>query len=329
MKLKEFPFEIILKWYKQNWRHNLPWRINQTPYTVWISEIFLQQTQVSRVVDYFNNVTKKFPDIQSLASTDYDTFFPYYQWLGYYSRARNMLKTAEIIHNQYDNSFPENYKELIALPGIWPYTAQAILAFWFGQNILAFDTNIEKIFARYYFWSRFVKLSKEFKISIQKQFEKTGISWRDINAALMDFSSTIDKNEKNLIDFSSYSLADSKFFKEKWKSENKPEKIKINHDKKKVEIFVILHKDHREYYSSHDDEFQTFSLWKHEWNHRHFIQNYFQKKYNIALSVRPAYKKTQHAFYYHAQIQLWKHDFWIFTKKDKLEWEEHNIKKRL
>jgi A/G-specific adenine glycosylase len=77
--MKKFPFEIILNWYEKNGRHSLPWREKQTPYHVWISEIFLQQTQVSRVINYFENVTKRFPDIESFAKTDYDTFFPYYE----------------------------------------------------------------------------------------------------------------------------------------------------------------------------------------------------------------------------------------------------------
>ena len=100
--MKDFPFHIILDWYKTHGRHDLPWRHKQTPYHVWISEIFLQQTQVTRVREYFNNVVERFPDIESLAATNYDTFFPYYKGLGYYSRARNMLKTAKIIVDQYN-----------------------------------------------------------------------------------------------------------------------------------------------------------------------------------------------------------------------------------
>jgi A/G-specific adenine glycosylase len=107
-----------------------------------------------------------------------------------------MLKTAQIISEKYNWEFPENFKELTNLPGVWPYTAQAILSFWHNQNILAFDTNIEKIFARYYYGSRFYKLSPTDKKSIQASFEKTWISWRNINAAMMDFASNIDINEK-------------------------------------------------------------------------------------------------------------------------------------
>ena len=74
-----FPFHIILSWYQKNGRHQLPWRIHQTPYTVWISEIFLQQTQVSRVEKYFQKVIEVYPTVFDLAKTDYETFFPYYE----------------------------------------------------------------------------------------------------------------------------------------------------------------------------------------------------------------------------------------------------------
>ena len=338
--MKKFPFEIILNWYQKNGRHWLPWREKQTPYHVWISEIFLKQTQVSRVINYFEKVTERFPDIESFAKTDYDTFFPYYEWLGYYSRARNMLKTAKIIQEEYAWVFPEDYNELIWLPGIWPYTAQAILAFWYNKNMLAFDTNIEKIFARYYFWSRFTKLSKEFKKEIQEQFETycsihspvgRGLGWgqisgRAINAALMDFSSLLDINEKNNIDWNNYPLTKSVFFEKQWSDEHKPEKKWIKIDKKDAQILVFIHQDHKEYYSSDPDNFKPFLLEKTSLDHRHYIKDYFKTNFWLSLSVRPAYKKIAskewNYFYYHAQIQAGEHDFWVFGKKEKEEWEE-------
>lgn len=79
MKIKTFPFDTILDWYEKNGRHTLPWRMQQTPYHVWVSEIFLQQTQVSRVINYFEKVIQKFPDIHSLAQSNYEEFFPYYE----------------------------------------------------------------------------------------------------------------------------------------------------------------------------------------------------------------------------------------------------------
>ena len=120
--MQAFPWATLLDWYQDHGRHELPWR-NYTPlseeillYRVWISEIFLQQTQVSRVIGYFDRVLTRFPDIDSLAHTDYDTFFPYYQGLGYYSRARNMLKTAKEVVEKYHGVFPKEKEKLEKLP---------------------------------------------------------------------------------------------------------------------------------------------------------------------------------------------------------------------
>ena len=312
----------------------------QTPYHVWISEIFLQQTQVSRVREYFNNVVERFPDIHSLATTDYDTFFPYYKWLGYYSRARNMLKTARIIVDEYGWEFPQSYSELLKLPGIWPYTSEAILAFWFDESILAFDTNIEKIFARYYLWSRFLKLSKEQKQELQTMFQKyvnspspagegaRGWGGREINAALMDFSTAIDLNNKDAIDWDTYLLVDWVFFKEKWKAEIKPEKKKKSLKKEWADLIIFIHKDHKVYYSENPDRLEPWILKNVPREHRHFIQEYFEKNYNLELSVRPAYKQIKwepNLFFYHAQVQTGTHDFWEFSKGEKIESEDSFI----
>lgn len=315
-----FPFEKILDWYRWNGRHELPWRLKQTPYYVWISEIFLQQTQVSRVESYFKKVIEAFPNIEAFAKLSYEDFFPYYEGLWYYSRARNMLKTAKIVTENYHWEFPNNYDDLLKLPWVWPYTAQAILSFWHNQNILAFDTNIEKIFARYYLGSRFKKLSKWEKNEIQKAFEKTWISGREINAALMDFSSFIDKNEISQIDFENYPLKESIFYKERGKNEIKPIKITEKFNKNEAEIVVFLHKDHKIYYSSDYDNFLPFELGQSGEDHRHFIKDYFLQNYWLSLSVRPAFKKWKKVgktyFLYHAQIQKWTSKFWEFMKDD-------------
>lgn len=324
MNFTAFPFEIILDWYEKNGRHHLPWRLKQTPYHVWISEIFLQQTQVSRVETYFEKVIQAFPTLKDFAKLEYEEFFPYYEGLGYYSRARNMLKTAKIIDEKYHSIFPDNYDDLINLPWIWPYTSQAILSFWYWKSILAFDTNIEKIFSRYYFGTKFKKLSKEEKNKIQKSFENLWISARDINAAMMDFSSLIDKNEISQIDFETYPLKESVFYKERGKNEIKPIKTLEKFDKKEAEIYVFIHLSHTIYYSSDYDNFLSFELWKHSWDHRHFIKDFFIENYKLSLSVRPAFKKIKKAgktyFFYHAQIQAGKPNFWEFTKNDYMQY---------
>jgi A/G-specific adenine glycosylase len=116
-----FPFQILLDWYQTNGRHDLPWRDYNFDkkilgYRVWLAEIILQQTQASRGAIYFEKIIKRFPNIESLADTNYETFFEYYDGLGYYSRARNMLATAKQIVEKYDGTFPHDYGLLITLP---------------------------------------------------------------------------------------------------------------------------------------------------------------------------------------------------------------------
>lgn len=328
--MKTFPFDIILDWYQKNGRHHLPWREKQTPYHVWVSEIFLQQTQVSRVEWYFLKVIDAFVDVFAFAKLDYDQFFPYYEGLGYYSRARNMLRTAKIIVDDFWGVFPKDYRTLISLPGVWPYTAQAILAFWYDESILAFDTNIEKIFSRFYFGSRFYRLTQEQKQELQKMFQQTGLSGRMMNAALMDFSSLLDKNEISQIDFETYPLKESLFFQERWKNEIKPIKTTEKFDKKQAEIVVFLHQDHKVYFSCDYDVYKPFSLWISPWDHRHVVKEYFLHSFWLAVSVRPAFKKLKKAgktyFLYHAQIQKGKANFWEFGREEYEEkWEEWGI----
>jgi len=320
MHIPDFPFHVIADWYTDHGRHSLPWRTNQTPYSVWISEIFLQQTQVSRGEKYFFSVIADFPTLEDFAKLSYEQFFPYYDGLGYYSRAKNMLKTAKIIVEKYNGKFPNTFQELVQLPGIGPYTAQAILAFGYDYPVLAFDVNIKKIFSRFYLWSRQKPLSREMQHTLQKQFEKSKISGRQINAALMDFASLVDKNNTQHIDWTNYPLKNSIFYQEKWLSEEKWAKPHTNFNRTSARIFVFLHENHKKYFSTHPDKFQPVSLSPTSEDHRHAIKKYFIQNFSIAVSVRPPFLKKQHAwetyFCYHAQIQKWDEtDFWEFQKE--------------
>ena len=161
-----FEYHALLNWHTKNGRHNLPWRqfseLDQgnRAYRIWLSEILLQQTQADRVTSYYNRILERYPTIEDLSQTSYEDFFPYYQGLGYYSRARNLLKTAQIVTREYSGILPLASELLIKLPGIGPYTAEAIRAFAYDLPTLSFDTNLDKIFARYYHGSRYTQLSK-------------------------------------------------------------------------------------------------------------------------------------------------------------------------
>lgn len=126
----------------------LPWRQNRTAYRVWISEIMLQQTQVVTVIPYFERWMKTFPDIRSLAAAPEQDVLKAWEGLGYYSRARNILKTARLLSESFDGKLPGNFEALRKLPGIGDYTAGAIASLAFGENVPAADGNVLRVMAR-------------------------------------------------------------------------------------------------------------------------------------------------------------------------------------
>jgi A/G-specific adenine glycosylase len=137
----------LLKWYETYGRHELPWRNTDDMYHIYLSEIMLQQTQVNRVRDeYYPQFLEKFPSLQALANANQDDVLSAWSGLGYYSRARNLHKTAIAS----PLALPESEKELIQLPGIGRYTASAICSFGHNQNIPVVDTNIARVIKRYF-----------------------------------------------------------------------------------------------------------------------------------------------------------------------------------
>lgn len=141
----------VLKWYSKNQRV-LPWRVRgggkTDPYKVWLSEIMLQQTTVATVIPYFSKFLDKWPDIHSLANAEDAEVMAAWAGLGYYARARNLLKCARVISQDYDGKFPSDIESLLLLPGIGPYTAAAISTIAFGSAATVMDGNIERIVSR-------------------------------------------------------------------------------------------------------------------------------------------------------------------------------------
>jgi len=143
----ENPHTKLLQWYEIHGRHDLPWRNTDDIYHIYLSEIMLQQTQVSRVcAEYYPQFLAKFPTIESLGDSPLDDVLASWSGLGYYSRARNLHKTAQIA----SSGLPSTQKELIKLPGIGQYTASAICSFGHHQNIPVVDTNIARVIKRFF-----------------------------------------------------------------------------------------------------------------------------------------------------------------------------------
>jgi A/G-specific adenine glycosylase len=137
----------LLAWYAQHAR-NLPWRGNHDPYTIWVSEIMLQQTRVESVIPYFRIWLERFPDIPALARASQQEVLALWEGLGYYSRARNMHRAAQIIMKEWNGELPQDPQALSKLPGIGRYTAGAIASIGFGKDAPALDGNIRRVMAR-------------------------------------------------------------------------------------------------------------------------------------------------------------------------------------
>ncbi len=147
----------LLEWYDANARE-IPWRvpphdhaqgIRANPYHVWLSEVMLQQTQVATVKDYFHKFITKWPTLDGLAQSDQEDVLKAWAGLGYYSRARNLKKCADVVVAEYDGKFPQTFEELKKLPGIGDYTASAIASIAFDQPVAVLDGNVERVMSRH------------------------------------------------------------------------------------------------------------------------------------------------------------------------------------
>lgn len=139
----------LTKWYLQN-KRDLPWRNTQNPYFIWLSEIMLQQTRVAQGLPYFLSFTAVFPTVFDLANASEEQVLKLWQGLGYYSRARNLHKTAQKIAFEYNGIFPDNYTDLLQLKGIGDYTAAAIASFSYNEVVPVVDGNVFRVLSRYF-----------------------------------------------------------------------------------------------------------------------------------------------------------------------------------
>ncbi|MCI0542176.1 hypothetical protein L0Y69_00255 [bacterium] len=294
MKINNLFLTEILPWYKKHGR-KLPWRKARiSAYEVWVSEVMLQQTQVSRVMVYYARFLKKFPTVEHLASASWEEFLPYYEGLGYYARGRNMLATAKIVAKKYHGEFPREKKLLVELPGIGEYTASAILSFTYGEPEVAFDTNFKKIFKT--------------RERAEKVFRDSGVSSRIFNNAVMDWGSVsrrttppakgeMGEAPRGLVAIRPLRPAGTS----PWQGRRKP-----------ILTIVILHENHKKYYSLNKKKYESFKMPEGVVT-REEIKKYFLEEYKLKISIRPPHKKEiingKMNIFINAQILLGKHQF--------------------
>tara|TARA_Y100000590_G_scaffold467384_1_gene646117 strand:+ start:697 stop:1731 length:1035 start_codon:yes stop_codon:yes gene_type:complete len=189
---------LLINWYNKFGR-NLPWRVQESelanPYWVWISEIMLQQTTVQTVKSRFVKFIKRWPTVQELANASIDDVLHEWQGLGYYNRAHNLHKCANLIVKEYDGTFPSEVNELIKLPGIGQYTSSALAAIAFKKPVVAIDVNVDRVFSRLYALEETPSLRRKKIITKSKNFINSGNS-QIISQALMDFGSIVCTSKK-------------------------------------------------------------------------------------------------------------------------------------
>ena len=138
----------LVAWQKQHGRSTLPWQNTRDPYRVWLSEIMLQQTQVSTVLDYYARFLQRFPDVRALASAQLDEVLGLWSGLGYYSRARNLHRCAQQVVSDHGGEFPASALALQTLPGIGRSTAAAVASFCFSERVAILDGNVKRVLTR-------------------------------------------------------------------------------------------------------------------------------------------------------------------------------------
>jgi len=187
----------LLNWYDLHGRKDLPWQKNINPYRVWVSEIMLQQTQVATVIPYYLKFMKQFPTLKSLAATEQDEVLFLWSGLGYYSRARNLHKTAQIIFNQHKGRFPKTLDQMTALPGIGQSTAGAILSIACGQRQPILDGNVKRVLARFHAiegWTGAPKVQESLWQLAEKYTPVKRVA--DYTQAIMDLGATLCTRSK-------------------------------------------------------------------------------------------------------------------------------------
>jgi A/G-specific adenine glycosylase len=301
--------EVISDFFRKTGRHELPWRRKGiTPYEVWVSEVMLQQTQVTRVVSFYQRFLKKFPTVQLLGQASWEEFLPFYEGLGYYARGRNMLATAKIVTEKYGGIFPKTKKELLYLPGVGDYTASAILSFGYNKSYLAWDTNLKRVVGRFFFGNKKAEIPQE-------KLEKIFVTPRKkLNAALMDFGSLLCSARPKCANCPLQKQC------EYVKTDGRHEPSKRNAVTTQATAthqIVILHEGHKKYFSSYKNIYKPFVLTQ-EILSRAATKKWFLDKYGLRVAVRPPHAKVLFegniTIFTNAQILAGNHGFKSFSK---------------
>jgi len=309
----------ILKWYDLN-KRSLPWRkkvsFRKKQYYTLISEFMLQQTQVATVIPFFNRFIQSAPNLEILSKINEKKLIKLWEGLGYYSRARNLKKTAQMIIKNFQGNIPDNFENLTLLPGIGNYTATAILAIAFNKPFIPLDGNVERVLKRYLYLRKDLETQKDNLVQKKAIF---GISSRssDYAQALMELGALICKPNNPLCNQCPISK-NCKSYKKK--DFNLVKKIKINKNK----YFILkVYKKNQRYLLIKNTKFNflknlTIFPMIELSNPKNFNENLNFKMSNMNMNIKIEYSKDTQKFplsYWFDRKKLKNYMLPSFTKK--------------
>ena len=230
---------LVLQWFDQYGRKDLPWQIDRTPYGTWVSEIMLQQTQVATAIPYFERFMQRFPGVEALAAADIDEVLHYWSGLGYYARGRNLHKAARVIVGQHAGEIPVSMDALQALPGIGRSTAAAILAQAFAQRQAILDGNVKRVLARYFTvagWPGDRKVSDQLWLYAEQLTPAERVA--DYTQAIMDLGALVCVRRQPHCDSCPVSAA-CKAYQQHWIEEYPSRKAKKKLPSRSVQMLIL------------------------------------------------------------------------------------------
>ncbi|XBC41750.1 MAG: A/G-specific adenine glycosylase [Buchnera aphidicola (Kaburagia rhusicola rhusicola)] len=234
--------QLVLNWYHQYGRKNLPWKKNANPYHTWISEVMLQQTQVKTVIPYYKKFIKHFPNIKILANTSINNILNIWSGLGYYNRAHNIYYTAQIIEKKYHGQFPNHFSNIIKLPGIGRTTAGAILSFGFNFHACILDGNVKRVLLRYFSIREKTKTITEKKLWKKIESITPIYNTKQFNQAIIDIGALICVKSKPKCNICPLKKTCASFIKNDWSTYPYVQK-KIIINQKNIYFLIIQYQN--------------------------------------------------------------------------------------
>ncbi|KTC64916.1 A/G-specific adenine glycosylase (plasmid) [Legionella adelaidensis] len=296
---------LLLKWFACSGRKNLPWQHPKTAYRVWVSEIMLQQTQVQTVIPYFIRFIQQFPSVEALANGHEEEVLRLWSGLGYYSRARNLHKTAKIIAFELDGQFPDEPQALVKLPGIGPSTAAAITSLAFNKPTPILDANVMRVLCRYFAVEEDPKKARTKK----KLWELAKLcmplhSCAQYTQAIMDFGATLCTPQKPQCGICPFAL--SCLAKQQGKVNILPYKQARKSLPTHSKTFLLLHRNNQEIYLEKNP---PTGIWGGLWSMPIFGGNNLEEFLGDNFSYKPieilSLCKLKHSFsHYHLSMEI-------------------------